>query len=146
MGQEKPAAADPDGSFYTFEKGVRTSDNGNGFADVWLKDHFAWEYKGKRKGLKAAYQQLLRYREDLLNPPLLVVCDLNRIEIHTNFTGTAKKVHAFDLDGLGDAAHLDVLRRLFTAPESLKPGQTAQALTEQASEQFGQFADGGVDG
>ena len=26
---------------------------------------FAWEYKGKRADLKAAYKQLLDYREDL---------------------------------------------------------------------------------
>jgi hypothetical protein len=37
------------------------------------KGCFAWEYKGKKKNLDAAYQQLLRYRESLLNPPLSVV-------------------------------------------------------------------------
>ena len=41
-----------------------------GFADVWKKDCFAWEYKGKKKNLDEAYKQLLRYRESLLNPPL----------------------------------------------------------------------------
>ena len=41
-----------------------------------------------------AYRQLYDYREELGNPPLLVVCDLERFEVHTNFTGTAKKVHA----------------------------------------------------
>lgn len=46
---------------------------GDGFANVWLKDHFAWEYKGMKKDLKAAYAQLLQYREDLGNPPLHVV-------------------------------------------------------------------------
>ncbi|HET6410121.1 MAG TPA: DNA methyltransferase, partial [Chthoniobacteraceae bacterium] len=142
LGQPKPAEADPDGAWYTFEKGVRTSTDGQGFADVWMRGKFAWEYKGKRKDLKAAYQQLLRYREDLENPPCLVVCDLDRFEIHTNFTGTAKRIFDFDLDGLGQPANLDVLRRLFTNPESLKPGQTAQAITEQASQHFGQLADG----
>jgi hypothetical protein len=29
-----------------------------------------------------------------------VVCDLDRFEIHTNFTGTAKKVYAFSLTDL----------------------------------------------
>ncbi len=42
-------------------------------ADVWKRGFFAWEYKGKRADLKAAYKQLLDYREDLENPPLLVV-------------------------------------------------------------------------
>src|SRR5216683_3372766 len=30
---------------------------GKGSADVWLRDHFAWEYKGNKKDLKAAYKQ-----------------------------------------------------------------------------------------
>ena len=73
---------------------------GEGWADVWMKGKFAWEYKRKRRSLLEAYQQLLRYREDLENPPLLVVCDLNRFEVHTNFTGTAKRVYDFDLTGV----------------------------------------------
>ncbi|MBC8114686.1 MAG: hypothetical protein H7062_09940, partial [Candidatus Saccharimonas sp.] len=60
LGQPKPAAADPEGAWYTFERGVTKTDGGNGWADVWKKDHFAWEYKGKHKNLKDAYQQLLR--------------------------------------------------------------------------------------
>ena len=51
----------------------------------------AWEYKGKHKDLNAAYQQLLQYREGLENPPLLVVCDLDRFEVHTNYTNTQNK-------------------------------------------------------
>ena len=49
-----------------------------------MRGFFAWEYKGKHKDLLAAYRQLLQYREDLENPPLLVVCDLDRFEVHTN--------------------------------------------------------------
>ena len=62
---------------------------GAGWADVWFRGHFAWEYKGQHADLKKAYGQLQQYREALENPPLLVVCDLDRFEIHTNFTGTA---------------------------------------------------------
>ncbi len=107
-----------------------------------MREHFSWEYKGKHKDLAAAYQQLLLYREALENPPLLVVCDLDRIQIHTNFTGTAKQVHSFDLAGLAQPANLDILRRLFTEPEALRPGQTKESITKQAAEQFGQLADG----
>ncbi len=64
LGQPHPAAADQAGTFYTFEKGVSKAAGGQGFADVWLRGHFAWEYKGPRKNLDAAYQQLLQYRED----------------------------------------------------------------------------------
>lgn len=100
------------------------------------------EYKGKHKDLTAAYKQLLLYREDLENPPLLVVSDLDRFEIHTNFTGTTKRVYAFDLDGLAEPANLDVLRKLFTDPEALRPGQTTESVTRQAAERFGLLADG----
>ncbi len=100
LGEPTPAATDPEGDFYTFEKGARKSGGGDGWADVWKRGYFGWEYKGKRKDIKAAYDQLLQYREDLENPPLLVVCDLARFEVHTNFTGTVKQVYAFDLADL----------------------------------------------
>lgn len=63
LGQAKPAAADPDGAWYTFERGVRTArsaDGGadeQGWADVWICGHFGWECKGKRKSLEDAYTQ-----------------------------------------------------------------------------------------
>ncbi|MEX2287034.1 MAG: type IIL restriction-modification enzyme MmeI [Planctomycetaceae bacterium] len=142
LGQPKPAEADPEGAWYTFERGVTKTEGGQGWADVWMRGHFGWEYKGKHKDLVAAYKQLLQYREDLENPPLLVVCDLDRFEVHTNFTGTVKHVDAFNLDGLADAKNLDILRRLFTEPESLRPGQTTESVTEQVAERIGQIADG----
>lgn len=142
LSQPKPAAADPDGSWYTFEKGIRTNEGGQGFADVWLKDKFGWEYKGKHKDLVAAYRQLLKYREALENPPLLVVCDLDRFEIHTNFTGSVKKVYAFGLDELAQPANLDILRKLFSNPEALKPGLTTARITEEAAERFATLSDG----
>ena len=142
LGQPKPAEADPDGAWYTFERGVRKTDGGNGWADVWMRNHFGWEYKGKHKDLKAAYRQLQLYREDLENPPLLVVCDLDRFEVHTNFTGTPKTVHAFDLAGLANPANLDVLRKLFTEPDALKPGTTTARITQDAADEFCILADG----
>lgn len=78
VGTKTPNEADPTGDVYAFEKGAPKTGGGDGFADVWKKDHFAWEYKGKRKDLDAAYKQLLLYRESLENPPLVVVCDLDR--------------------------------------------------------------------
>ncbi|MSR60275.1 MAG: hypothetical protein EXS05_21985 [Planctomycetaceae bacterium] len=139
--QPEPADADPDGTHYTFERGAHKTDGGEGWADVWKQGHFGWEYKGKHKDLAAAYRQLLQYREALDNPPLLVVCDLDRFEIHTNFTGTAKAVHAFNLDGLAEPANLDVLRRLFTDPDSLKPGKTRETITSEAADCIGRIAD-----
>lgn len=142
LGAPKPAAEDPDGTFYTFERGVTKSDGGQGWADVWFKDRFAWEYKGRHRDLVAAYKQLQLYREDLGNPPLLVVCDLDRFEIHTNFTGTTKQVHAFDLAGLAAPANLDILRKLFNDPLALKPGKTTAQITEDAAARFARITDG----
>jgi hypothetical protein len=148
MGQQTPMEADPTGESYAFEKGVQKTGGGGGFADVWKRGHFAIEYKGKRKNLTDAYQQLLAYREDLENPPLLMVCDLNRFEIHTNFTGTVKSVFAFDLAALlaneptatCPLAPLVVLRALFENPEALRPTRTTASVTEEAAATFGQLA------
>jgi hypothetical protein len=53
-------AADPGG--YSFEKGVSKRDGASGFADVWKRGHFGWEYKKDRANLHRAYQQLQRHR------------------------------------------------------------------------------------
>jgi hypothetical protein len=71
-GVPTPNEADSAGHDYAFEKSAEKVGGGDGFADVWKRGHFAWEYKGKRKNLNAAYQQLLQYREALESPPLLV--------------------------------------------------------------------------
>ena len=141
LDQPKPAEADPEGQWYTFEKGVKKTEGGDGWADVWMRGHFGWEYKRKHKDLKEAYSQLLRYREDLENPPLLVVCDMDRFEVHTNFTATAKRKYEFDLAGLAEPANLDVLRKLFTEPEALRPGITSESLTVEAAKRFAELAD-----
>ena len=75
VGHPTPAEMDPAGTFFCFEAGGKTTTGGQGFADVWYKGHFAIEYKGKGQHdtLDAAYQQLLKYREYLGNPPLLIV-------------------------------------------------------------------------
>ncbi len=58
LGQPKPADVDADGSFFTFERGVSKMGGGRGWADVWLRGRFAWEYKKKHKDLVAAFAQL----------------------------------------------------------------------------------------
>jgi hypothetical protein len=57
---------------------VETSEGKQGWADAWMRYHFAWEYKGKHKNLEAAYKELQLYREALENPPLMIVCDVDR--------------------------------------------------------------------
>jgi len=141
LGQPTPADADPEGTSYTFEKGAAKHGGGEGWADVWKKGHFAWEYKGKHKDLEAAYDQLLRYRESLDNPPLLVVSDMDRFEVHTNFTGTAKTVHAFALTDLTQEKNRKILEALFVDPERLKPGTRVEEVTERAASEFASLAD-----
>jgi hypothetical protein len=142
LGQPTPNDADPTGDWYAFEKGAGKAEGGEGWADVWMRDHFAWEYKGKRKDLAAAYSQLNGYREALGNPPLLVVCDLARFEIHTNFTNTVPRVYRFTLDDLAadPGEPLRILRAVFTDPESLRPTRLREELTERAAKDFADLA------
>jgi type II restriction/modification system DNA methylase subunit YeeA len=153
LGQPHPAAADGIGERFTFEKPVSKVYGGYGFADVWRRDHFAWEYKESRgkkhKDLKAAYKQLNDYREDLGNPPLLVVCDLDRFQIHTNFTSTQKRIYEFDLDELGrnqitpkcPLPPLEVLRSLFDNTDALRPSRTDAHVTQEAAKVFSRLAE-----
>jgi hypothetical protein len=64
-----PTDVDPDGSWYCFERGATKTTGGKGWADVWKRECFGWEYKGKHKDLTAAFVQLQRYALALENPP-----------------------------------------------------------------------------
>jgi type II restriction/modification system DNA methylase subunit YeeA len=136
-----PADVDPTGEWFTFEKGVEKSGGGQGWADVWKKDHFAWEYKGNHKDLDAAYQQLLRYHENLGQPPLLVVSDLQRIVIHTKWTNTMPRTYEFTIDQLADETPFFYLRSLFHDPDALHPRATTDKLTEKAAGKFAALAE-----
>jgi type II restriction/modification system DNA methylase subunit YeeA len=135
-----PGEADPDGERYCFERGASKLSGGDGWADVWKRGHFSWEYKGKHKDLKAAYVQLQQYSVALENPPLLVVCDMERFRIHTNWTNTVQDTYEFTLDDLYEADYRQRLKWVFSDPERLKPGKTRQMLTEEAAEQFASLA------
>lgn len=140
VGHPTPAAIDATGESFAFEKGAAKHEGGDGFADVWKRGFFAIEYKGKHKNLARAYDQLLQYREALENPPLLVVCDTDRIVIHTNFTGTAKRIHEVTLGNLDKPQSLQLLNALFNDSESLRPGVTSQTITEDAAARLGEIA------
>ena len=141
LGLDDPVTADGTGEWFTFEKGASKSGGGEGWADVWRKDCFAWEYKGKRKDLDAAFEQLRRYAIGLENPPLLIVSDMDTIRIHTNWTNTVQQVHVIGLEDLTDAANRDKLKACFENPEILKPAKTRQKLTEEAAAQFAGIAE-----
>ncbi len=141
LGHETPAAADPTGSRYTFEKGATKATGGEGYADVWKGGYFAWEYKGPHGDLEKAYGQLLKYRESLENPPLLVVSDMAQIVIHTNYTNTVKRVETLALDDLLVPERLEILRDVFFEPYALKLAQTPADATQEAARKFARIAD-----
>ena len=140
LGEPTPAEADPTGERYCFERGARKEGGGDGWADVWKRHHFAWEYKGKRANLDAAFRQLRQYTLALENPPLLIVSDMARFRIHTNWTNSVSKTYEFTLDDLADAAIRDQLKWAMADPEQLRPGETRQALTERAASTFAALA------
>jgi hypothetical protein len=120
----EPAPNDDPGNLdtYTFERGAEKTTGDNGFADVWLKD------------------QLVLYHEALGNPPLLVVSDMERFEVHTKWTNTESWTYEFSLldlttdspvnvtapnstaTGAPQLTALQVLKALFEDPDRLKPG------------------------
>jgi hypothetical protein len=141
VGHPKPQEADPKGEWFTFERGASKQRGGDGWADVWKKDFFGWEYKGRHKDLGAAYDQLLEYRADLDNPPLLVVCDMDIILVHTNFNNAPTRTHEITLATLDQPRSLEILNAVFHAPDKLRPGVTSQAITEKASGHFAEIAE-----
>ncbi len=144
LGVPTPIEADPTGDWYAFEKGAGKAAGGEGFADVWKRRHFAWEYKGRTKDLGAAYLQLLNYSSALDNPPILVVCDLDRFEVRTNFTNTPTKLYTFTLADLAadPSEPVRILRALMTDPEELRPREAADELTGKAASHFAELAIG----
>ena len=141
VGHPKPAQADPTGADFCFEKGAAKHGGGDGFADAWKRLFFGWEYKGKHKDLETAFDQLLLYKDALDNPPLLIVCDMDRIVIRTNFTGTAPVTYDIPLEKLGEPRSLEILHHVFFDPEKLKPGKTSEAITQDAADRFAGIAD-----
>ena len=84
--------------------------------------------------------QLRLYALALENPPLLIVSDMLRLRIRTNWTNSVSKTYEFGLDDLTDAATRDRLKWAFSDPERRRPGETRQSLTEQAAESFATVA------
>ncbi|MYB53715.1 MAG: class I SAM-dependent DNA methyltransferase [Acidobacteriia bacterium] len=135
-----PAEADPTGETYCFERGARKDTGEDGWADVWKRHHFAWEYKGQRADLDAAFGQLRTYALALENPPLLIVSDMLRFRIRTNWTNSVSRTYEFTLDDLADITTRDRLKWAFSDPERLRPGETRQALTERVAASFATLA------
>ena len=82
-------------------------------------------------------------------PPLLVTCDFDHYEVHTNFNNTVKRIYRFsNADILSDNSvdgstltPIQMLRALFEDPYSLQPGQSQTRLTEEAADLLGKLTE-----
>lgn len=140
LDEPTPTESDQEGSWYTFEKGTIKTGGGHGWADVWKKDCFAWEYKRHHRNLNEAYKQLVLYSRELYNPPLLIVSDMDTIDIHTNFTNSIPKTHHLELESLEDPKNVQLLKQAFTEPEKLNPEQERENITSELAKEFAGIA------
>ncbi|MFA6032844.1 MAG: DNA methyltransferase [Myxococcota bacterium] len=131
-----PTEADRTGKEYAFEKGVTKTGGGDGFADVWKRGFFAWEYKKRKRNLDQALEQLTRYASALENPPLHVACDTEHFKIVTAWTNTIPKTYTLSLEDLLDTDKRAILHAVFHDPATLKPQRTRASLTEEAAKRF----------
>jgi hypothetical protein len=141
FGHPTPTEDDPVGDHFAFEKGAPKTGGGEGWADVWKKGFFAWEYKKKKRDLDKAMEQLSRYAAGLENPPLHVACDTYIFRIETRWTNEAPATYEFELEELADPVNLDRLRAVFFDPDKLRSGRTRSKLTKDAADKFQTISD-----
>jgi type II restriction/modification system DNA methylase subunit YeeA len=141
VGHRTPLEYDPTGQNFSFETQTVKPGDKKGFADVFFRDHFIWEYKGPHKNLEQAYAQLQLYRESLHNPPLLITCDIHTIIIHTNFNNYPTLHHPITFDDILKGDGVEKLRRAFFTPERFRPSQTQAEITKASADTFIAVAD-----
>jgi hypothetical protein len=135
-----PPNSDPTGSTYAFEKGVLKASGTGGWADVWKRGCFGWEYKSRGGDLEKAHDQLLRYAGALENPPLLITSDMDRIVVRTNWTNAVSERRDFVMEDLRDPAARSMLQACWDDPDRWRPAVTRQTLTEKAAGEFAELA------
>ena len=141
VGHQTPNDYDHTGTRFAFEMGVAKTSGGQRWADVAKLGFFGWEYKGKDADLEKAYEQLLRYRDALHNPPLLIVSDINNIVIRTNYTNLPTRTITLTLNDLLKPESIDILKKVFFEPDQLKPKETIESVTREAAAKFSKLAD-----
>lgn len=141
MNHPTPREADPEHTWFTYEYGASKTTGGEGWADAWKRGFFGFEAKGTGKDLGRAYAQLKMYADALENPPLLIVSDLQRFEIHTNFTNAVKQVHRFTVEDLANHETRRLLAAAFNDPQQLRPGVTRADITKEAAGKFATLAE-----
>ena len=141
VGHPTPVEDDPAGDHFAFEKGAPKTGGGEGWADVWKKGFFAWEYKKKKNDLGKALEQLTRYAAALENPPLHVACDTHLFRIETRWTNEVPAKYQFELEELADPVNFARLRDVFHNPDALRSGRTREVLTREAADKFQAISD-----
>ena len=132
VGHPKPAGA-LDELTYTYEQSVET-----GKADCYYENHFCWEFKTAEHQLNEAMRQALGYSMYLKTPPLLVVSAFNVIRIRTNFPrmeSVQREVRISELTEPQSEA-LNILKRVFTDPESFNTGKSRDDVTKETAALF----------
>ncbi len=140
LGVPKPGDLGIPTKDYEFAVRVKKPGQEAGEVDVFKRRCFAWEYKGPRKSLVAAYRQLKDYIDALDNPPLLIVSDMREIQIHTNFTNTVKQVYRIPVNELTSVEARERLRAAFLDPEKLRPDISREKATAEAAAKIGELA------
>ncbi len=83
----------------------------------------------------------MMYALPLENPPLLVVSDRQRIEVHTHFTGTPSEKHVFLLEETARPDVQERLRHIWQASDRYRPKRSNRDITEDAARTFAATAD-----
>ncbi len=140
VGHPDPVAF-ADNETFNFEFANVKADGRKGRADVFYRGRFIWEYKGIHADLDKAYQQLLFYKDDLDNPPLLITSDTLRIIIHTNYTNTVKKTDIITLHDIKSGEGVRKLNTIFNGTIAeieamFKPEDTREYITKTTANEF----------
>jgi hypothetical protein len=141
LGEPSPAAADPTGDFYCFERAVPRRRAvakvgpmcGSGVTS-------AGNTRANARTSKPPSASSSNMPLALENPPLLVVCDLDQFVIRTNWINTVSEKHEFRIEDLLEPRTLQKLKWVMSDPEKLRPGKTRQDLTEDAAAEFATLA------
>ena len=121
---------------FTLEKWVP-----GGFADAYLENRFAWEFKGSDSQLDSALLQLLRYQVYLKTPPLLIVSSFETIRIRTNFPGLETVLHEIPVTRLDQPENFIKLRNAFFDPNEFRPDRSLEDVTRETADLFGRIVE-----
>ena len=56
----------------------------------------------------------------------MIVSDIDKIVIHTNFTNTVKRVYTLTMDDLLTSNGMAILEKVFRSPDALRSDETSE--------------------